>query len=216
MTRSEIRAERRARSQRRRRRRRRLVIAGGLAVAAILIAALLVGPGLTPNRTDDEPRRGLNTGGPAALDVDDGREEIEVGASHDPYTHVPATSGAHWSTPPLAGDDSPAPYGSPARWGEYDVFLPDEVLIQNLENGGIGFHYDCPDGCSEELQALRDIIPTSQSQFIMSPYPGMGSKFTITAWRHHLKLEEVDDQAIRDFIEAYVNRAPESVPGNLY
>ncbi len=216
MTRSEIRAERRQRSQRRRARRRRLVIAGGLAIASVLIAALLVGPGLTPNTQQDETRLPFNEGGPVAVDQDDGREEVAVGDPHAPYALVPATSGTHWSAPPQAGENSPIPHGSPARWGEYDTFIPDEVLIQNLENGGIGIHYDCPEGCADEVQALRDIIPVDPSQFIMSPYPGMPSKFTITAWRHHLNLEEVDVDAILEFIDAYRNRAPESVPGNVY
>ena len=108
------------------------------------------------------------------------------------------------------------PYGSPARWGIYEEFLPDEVLIQNLEYGGVGFHYDCPDACPEDVQALLDLIPAIPSQYIMSPYPGMPSKFVITAWRHHLYLDEVDEDAILEFVEEYKDRAPESVAGNSF
>lgn len=217
MTRSEIRAERRARSQGRRRRRRRLIIIGGSVIALILIAALLVGPGLTPQRSEsDEQPLGLNTGGHIQIDVDDGREEIEPGGVHGPYSVIPATSGPHWRTLPLPGEDSVAPSGSPARWGVYEDFLPDEVLVQNLEYGGVGFHYNCPDGCPEDIQALLDLIPTNPSQYIMSPYPGMSSKFAITAWRHHLYLDEVDGEAIRRFVQEYKDRAPESVKGNSF
>ena len=216
MSRSQIRAERRARSQGRKRRRRRLIIAGGSVIALVLIAALLVGPGLTPNRGSGDQPLGLNTGGHIPLDVDDGREEIEPGGIRGPYSVIPATSGPHWRTLPLPGEDSVAPHGSPARWGVYDEFLPDEVLVQNLEYGGVGFHYDCPDGCPDDVQALLDLIPTNPSQYIMSPYPGMPSKFAITAWRHHLYLDEVDGEAIRKFVEEYRNRAPESVLGNSF
>ncbi len=217
MTRSEIRAERRARSQSKKRRRRRILIAGGALIAAMLIAALLVGPGLTPQRSgsDGQPL-GLNTGGHILIDVDDGREEIEPGASHAPYSVVPATSGTHWFTLPQFGEGSAVPYGSPARWGIYEEFLPDEVLIQNLEYGGVGFHYDCPDGCPEDVQALLDLIPANPAQYIMSPYPGMPSKFAITAWRHHLYLEKFDEEAILKFIDEYQDRAPESVAENPF
>ena len=217
MTRSQIRAERRARSRSKKQRRRRIIITGGAFIALILIAALLVGPGLTPSRSgsDGQPL-GLNTGGHIPIDVDEGQEEIEPGASHLPYSVIPATSGAHWFTLPQPGADSPVPSGSPARWGVYEEFLPDEVLIQNLEYGGVGFHYDCPDGCAEDIQALLDLIPTNPSQYIMSPYPGMPSKFAITAWRHHLYLDEVDEVAILEFVEEYKDRAPESVAVNSF
>ena len=217
MTRSQIRAERRARSEARKRRRRRIIIAGGSVIALVLIAALLVGPGLGPqgSTSDGEPQ-GLNTGGHIQIDVDDGRDEIQPGDVRGPYSVVPATSGPHWRTLPQAGESAVAPLGSPARWGVYDEFLPDEVLVQNLEYGGVGFHYDCPDGCPDDIQALLDLIPANPSQYIMSPYPGMPSKFAITAWRHHLYLDEVDAEAIRMFVDEYKDRAPESVQGNSF
>ncbi|MAZ14564.1 MAG: hypothetical protein CL754_05440, partial [Chloroflexi bacterium] len=77
-------------------------------------------------------------------------------------------------------------------------------------------HYDCEGGCAEIVQALDDIIPRNNSQFILSPYVNMPSKIAITAWRHHLYLDEVDEDLIRQFIDEYQDRAPESVPGNQY
>ena len=68
----------------------------------------------------------------------------------------------------------------------------------------------------EIVAELNDILPSSPSQYIMSPYSGLPSKIVITAWRHHLYLDEVDVEEIRRFIDEYKDRAPESVPGNSF
>lgn len=154
---------------------------------------------------------GVNSGGHIEIDPDDGRGHIFVSTPYQgTYSVVPATSGPHWS-----GRATPAGVPSPARWGRYESVLPDEVLIHNLEHGGIGIHYDCNGGCPEIVKALNDILPLNPSQYIMSPYTGLPSKIAITAWRHHLYLDEVNVEEIRRFINEYQDRAPESVPQNM-
>jgi hypothetical protein len=59
------------------------------------------------------------------------------------------------------------------------------------------------------VAALQDVAPSTQ--YVISPYPDMESKITITAWRHHLNLDTFDRAAIADFINAYLDRAPDSV-----
>ena len=207
MTKGQIREERRIRSRARSRRKRTLIGFAGLLFAIVFIAALVV-----PQNVPSNNIQGINTGGHIALDPDDGRDHIENNVDRGgPYSVVPATSGPHWF-----GPNTGAGVPAPARWGRYTEVLPDEVLIHNLEHGGIGFHYDCEDGCPEIVKALDNLIPRNPSMYIMSPYPGMPSKIAITAWRHHLYLDEVDEEQIRRFIEEYQNRAPESVPGNSF
>ncbi|NQW21094.1 MAG: DUF3105 domain-containing protein [Chloroflexi bacterium] len=209
VTKGQIREERRGRARSRQRRKRSLLMFGGILFAIVFIAALVVRPSTSPGNSGE---RGVNTGGHIALDPDDGRGHIDGNTPYsDTYSVVPATSGAHW-----AGSTTPFGLPSPARWGSYDSVLPDEILIHNLEHGGIGFHYDCPEECPEIVKALDDIIPSSPSQYIMSPYPGLPSKIAITGWRHHLYLDEVDEVEIRRFIDEYQDRAPESAPQNQY
>jgi hypothetical protein len=209
MTKGQIREERRERSRSRQRRKRSLLMFGGVLFAIVFIAALVVSPNLTPQSSGGG---GVNTGGHIALDTDDGRGHIDGNTPHDEaYSVVPATSGPHW-----AGSTTPAGLPSPARWGRYDGVLPDEILIHNLEHGGIGFHYDCEEECPEIVKALDDLLPRNPSQYIMAPYPGLPSKITITAWRHHLYLDEVDVDQILEFIEEYQDRAPESLIQNQY
>lgn len=208
MTKGQIREDRRVRSRARARRKRSLIMFGGIVFAIIFVTALVV-----PQNTDlGSGPKGLHTGGHIPLDPDDGRGHIDDNAqSGGPYSVVPATSGPHWFGPTtLVG------LPAPARWGRYDIVLPDEILIHNLEHGGIGLHYDCEEPCPETVQALDDIIPRNPSQYIMSPYTGLPSKIAITAWRHHLYLDEVDLEEIRRFIDEYQDRAPEHVPENPF
>jgi hypothetical protein len=179
----------------------------GLLFAIVFIMALVI-----PRNTQVSTAQGINTGGHIDLDTDDGRGHVENNTSPGgPYSVAPATSGAHW-----VGASTNAEYPAPARWGRYDGEIPDEILIHNLEHGGIGLHYSCGEDCPDVVKALDDIMPRIPSQYIMSPYRNMPSKIAITAWRHHLYLDEVDVDEIIKFIDEYKDRAPESVPTNPY
>jgi hypothetical protein len=179
----------------------------GLIFAIVFIVALVL-----PRNTQTTTTQGINMGGHIAVDPNDGRGHIDDNSSPGgPYSVTPATSGPHWFGPTTAMD-----MPSPARWGLYDTGIPDEILVHNLEHGGIGIHYDCDDACPELVQELSDLIPSNPSQYILSPYVGLPKKIAITAWRHHLYLDEVDVEEIRKFIDEYKDRAPESVRGNSF
>ena len=220
MTKGQIRAERRQRSEKRRSRRRAIYFTLGGLLGAAFIVSLLVPGGLGGGHGgSNQVVNTLNTGGPVAIQPDQGRNHIPLGAGfHGPdglpaYNTLPATTGSHW---PVTAPTADLPTGTPARWGPYEFELPDEVLVHNLEHGGIGIHYNCPGGCVETVQQLTDLAPRGFSQFIISPYTQMGSKIAITAWRHILYLDEYDEAQVREFIDEYLDRAPESVPGNLF
>ena len=219
MTKGQIRAERRQRSERRKSRRRTILFTLGGLVGLAFIVSLLVPGGLSSRNRSQQVVNTLNTGGPVPILDDQGRNHIPVGVSFTgpgglpAYDTLPATSGGHWGVIPPSAE---APSGTPALWGPYDNELPDEVLVHNLEHGGIGLHYNCPNGCLETVQQLTDMAPRGFSQFIISPYRATGSKIAITAWRHILYLDEFDEVQIAEFIDEYLDRAPESVPGNLF
>jgi hypothetical protein len=208
MTKGQIREERRKRSQARARRKRSLIMFGGILFAIVFIAALV----LPSNFSSQNTGGGVHSGGHIKIDPDDGRGHIlpDTPRTKD-YSVIPATSGEHW-----ASSTTPLGIPSPARWGRYEAVIPDEILVHNLEHGGIGFHYDCENECPEIVAELDDLIPQNPSQYIMSPYPGLPSKIAITAWRHHIYLDEVDVDEILKFIEEYQDRAPEQVYQNPY
>ena len=112
VTKTQIREERRQRRDARKRRRRTVYIAGGSVLAVVFILALTLGPSLgssfrgTPSGTGG----GLNTGGPVALDPNDGAPHVQFEEAHAGYSTLPATSGSHWGA-----RDTPAGVPAPAR-----------------------------------------------------------------------------------------------------
>ena len=90
--------------------------------------------------------------------------------------------------------------------------------MHNLEHGGIGVHYDCPDGCTDLVSQLAALVSGAVDRglkVIMSPYPGTGSSIALTAWTYLDKFEQFDKLRINGFIDAHESspNAPEfSVP----
>ncbi len=131
---------------------------------------------------------------------DQGRDHIALGAEHAPYNSIPATSGWHYDFP-----------HAPAAWGIYDEPLPDEVLVHNLEHGGIGIHYYCPDGCDALIAQLAAIVNRG-SEVLLSPYPDLDTTIALTAWNFIDKFNAFDEARIQTFIDDHMNsrRAPEA------
>ena len=88
--------------------------------------------------------------------------------------------------------------------------------MHNLEHGGIGLHYNCPSGCAETVEQLLGMAPVGFSRFVISPYSNMDNKIALTAWRHVQYFDEFDLDAMQLFINEYLSRAPEDVPGNAF
>ena len=137
--------------------------------------------------------------GPGERFPDQGGDHIGLGDSHPPYNSAPATSGRHYGAP-LA----------PAPWGVYTEAIPDEVLIHNLEHGGIGVHYNCPNGCDELVDQLAGVVRGS-GKIVMSPYPDMETRIALTAWNFLDAFDDFDEDRIEGFIDAHESssNAPE-------
>ena len=91
--------------------------------------------------------------GPGERFPDQGRDHVRSGGGSTAYNSVPATSGWHYGHP-----------FAPADWGVDEEVLADEVLVHNLEHGGIGVHYNCPDGCDELVTRLREMVTRARSE----------------------------------------------------
>ena len=191
--------QKRAARRERRNRRRKLLRVGAFSAVGIIafffIIALFL-PGL--NLSFGSTGRTAPTG-PGERIASQGGDHIGPDQNHPPYNSVPATSGWHYEEPL-----------SPARWGVHTEALEDEVLVHNLEHGGIGVHYDCPDGCDDLVDRLVEIVRRSD-KVILSPYPSMDTKIALTAWTFLDTLDEFDLQRIEDFIVAHSSspNAPE-------
>ena len=119
-----------------------------------------------------------------------GNEHLDTEPTNYIWNSRPPTSGPH-----AAGI---------AQWGEHEETVPEWQQVHNLEDGGVILHYNCPDGCPETVNELRDIMnEVGRDSLILEPYPNMDTKIAVTAWTRLLTLDEVDQDQIIDFIEVY-------------
>ncbi len=175
----------------------------------VLLAVLLVGGRAL----------GIFAPAPAALDINAakfdaagdviGTHGADEGNAHVPagekvtYKTDPPTSGSHWGSP-----------AAPAPWGVKDVALPNEVIIHNLEHGGIVIFYK--DISPVELESLKTLVrQMGQSGFrkiILEPYNNLtDAHIAISAWRWSLKLPGYDEVPMVKFIRSHYesSEAPE-------
>ena len=194
LTPTQARAARRSRRQRKRRFTRFAAFSAVVIIAVLFIVSLFAGSLPITLGDSDAPD------GPGERFADQGTRHITTGETHPPYNSAPGTSGWHYDYPD----------GGPARWDVYKEPLPDEVLIHNLEHGGIGIHYNCPEGCDDLVEKLEGYFQTGL-EIIVSPYPDMDTKIALTAWTFLDAFDEYDDERIRAFIGSHMNssNAPE-------
>ena len=131
-----------------------------------------------------------------------------------PYNSVPPTSGPH--------------YDNLVAWGIHADPQRYEHLNHNLEDGGVIVYYQCPDGCTETVDALKAIVDpfiTAGRHVVLAPndptwssggsqplHQDMGALISVNAWQRQLKLDAVDGEKIRAFIERYIG-IDHHVPG---
>src|SRR5438874_10299053 len=100
-------------------------------------------------------------------------------------------------------------------WGFYPAAVQREYWVHNLEHGGIVLLYNCASGCQADVDHLRAIFSsTTPDQFnevrmIVTPDPLMPRRFAAVAWGYRWQGDTVDEAAIRCFIAARYDKAPE-------
>ena len=198
-TRSEARAARRDRQKGRRQFRKRILLGTASVLGAVIIISFLLPQGIpifgsrsSPGASTGPGERVTIVSGPGGRTVG---LHVSLGQPHSAYNTVPATSGSH--------------HPSAIPWGIYADPRPDEDLVHNLEHGGIGIHYDCPEGCEDLVPQLADIADRYRLGIILSPYSGMDTRIALTAWGWIDRFDEFDEQRILDFINGHMDRGPE-------
>lgn len=128
-----------------------------------------------------------------------GADHIKEGQSHPSYNSDPPTSG--WMYDGVAGP------------GIHDSQVPDERLIHSMEHGAVVVHYkaDLP---SEQIDKVKSAFTSARGKKILVPRENLDAAVAITSWGRLLTLQEVDESAIKLFIETNSDRAPEK--SNMY
>lgn len=169
----------RLRARRKKQRRRSTLKAIAVVSGAVALIAVLLTWGVV---------NAANRPGEPVPDM--GNLHIEEGTkSPVAYNSTPATSGPH--------------YGSLAPWGVHTELIPDELMVHNLEDGGVGIWYDCPAGCPELVSQLESIAEDYHEGVVLGPYPGMDSRLVLTAWTRIDQFDAFDEERIVRFIKAF-------------
>ena len=166
-------------------------VVGGVAVLAIIVGFVVVGstPRQNPNDIEIE---GLQTFGKPT--------DVHVAGTVD-------YQGKYDMNPPAGGDHN-------AAWlncGVYDQPQQNENAVHSLEHGAVWVTYD-PDALSEEeVQTLRDALPSTYA--VLSPYPELPAPVVISAWNAQVQLDGVDDPRLKQFISKFWKSASAPEPG---
>lgn len=157
----------------------------------VVLATLLIIGGIWLSQ-----KRNVNL--PGQFIPDQGREHVGPGHQHV-YNSNPPTSGWH--------------YGRPAEWGIYKEELADEVLIHNLEHGGVWISYK-PDIPEEIRKKLEGFYEKWGRKIIVVPRSKNDSDIALAAWNRLDKFNAAAyaDERIEGFIKAFRNKGPEFVP----
>jgi hypothetical protein len=165
--------------------------APGLLVGAAILAAWLA---LTPALAQEGPGRKM---------PDRGQTHVQQGTPIT-YEEYPPTSGSHW---PVW-----------AKWGVYTEPIPEEVLVHNLEHGGIVLLYNCPTPCPDVVRQLEETfaaLPKSKYghvKLVITPNARIKTRFALLAWTRLDEFDRFDRQRAVRFVTAWQDKGPEDVP----
>ena len=181
--------------QRRKERRQRGLVIG---ITATVIAALVAGVVLVLVLTRNE-----RAAEQEALEAPiDGVQTFEdLGRDH-------VTGSVEYAqTPPVGGDHQ-------AVWwncGVYTEPVVDENAVHSMEHGAVWITYDpaLPQEQVDELVTAAEPYDYT----LVSPYEGMDSPITLSAWGLQLAVEDAADERIAPFLAQYVNGEQTPEPG---
>lgn len=119
-----------------------------------------------------------------------GNSHVAEGDTSADYNSDPPTSGSHWETV--------------AAWKSYDFVVPDQVLVHNLEDGGVILWYALGSE-TENQQRMRQLEEVAKDfeRVVIAPREGLEAPFAATAWQRRQLFETLDTAQMRTFIEAY-------------
>ena len=130
--------------------------------------------------------------------IDDlGGAHVARDKSHPEYNSNPPTSGWHWID--VAGP------------GIKTEPVPDELVLHSMEHGAavLWYKYDLPQG---DVDIIKEEFQSASGKKIMIPRQDLDVPVALTSWGYLLKLETIDQEKIKEFIETNNDRAPEKAP----
>ena len=151
-----------------------------LALAALLVVAVVALVTFTT--------RG---GEPGQSVASQGNQHIaEIGERHPGYSTNPPTSGWH--------------VGNLAPWGAYDYVVPDELVLHNMEDGGVVLWYvlGTPAENQTRIRQLQEIAD-GYPKTVIAPRDTMPTPYAATAWQRIERYTNLDPARMQAFLAVY-------------
>jgi hypothetical protein len=129
----------------------------------------------------------------------------EIQSFDDAGLQVHAAPYEYESNPPVAGPHSP----NVAPCGTYAQPIPDPQYVHSLEHGAVGIMYR-PDLDPADISTIEGIVREFDGQVLSQPDPDMPTAMAVTSWGEMMRLDALDESAIRRYIETFRGEGPES------
>jgi hypothetical protein len=136
--------------------------------------------------------------------ADEGQKHVNQG---EPITwrENPPASGTHYPTWTRAGV-----YTEPQDPGNW---------VHSLEHGYIVILYNCPSGCPDLAQRLRQFYESAPKsnrygyqKLVITPYQPMDHLLAAVAWDRIDEMDQFDADRLMAFYKAYLDKGPEDAP----
>jgi len=129
--------------------------------------------------------------------ADEGAKHVKENETHEAYKTNPPTSGPHW-----VGVAGPGIKTKP---------VSDELVLHSMEHGAVVVWYK--EGIDQsEFDKIKDAFNSASGKKIMLARANLDVPVALTSWGYLMKLETVDQEIIKQFIETNNDRAPEKAP----
>ena len=138
------------------------------------------------------------------------RQDIEI-AGLETFEDLDAE---HVNSPVDYAQDPPVGGDHASTWlncGVYTEKVPKENAVHSLEHGAVWAAYDPSALTEEEITAVQEALPDTHA--VVSPYEGLASPITLSAWGAQVAVETPDDERIEDFVAKYWQSPEAPEPG---
>lgn len=179
-------------------RRRKQLQSRVLAVAVPLLIVVIIAGVMINNRRNAQADVDRLEAGSCTFDR---RADDTTSTPHRPVPQSYAVD------PPSGGNHDPTP--APAGFYDDGQVPPDNNLVHSLEHGFVIFWHQ-PGISDDERAQLREIFDDHDNDVIVVPRASLQQKVAATAWGRRLLCGEIEPAALREFIDLYLNDAPEA------
>lgn len=138
------------------------------------------------------------------------RQDIEI-AGLETFEDLDAE---HVNSPVDYAQDPPVGGDHASTWlncGVYTEKVPKENAVHSLEHGAVWAAYDPSALTEEEITAVQEALPDTYA--VVSPYEGLESPITLSAWGAQVAVETPNDERIEDFVAKYWQSPEAPEPG---